>query len=115
MAMLPIVFSFSKGEMSAIQFNPQQQTELLLTIGQSFTGLVFLLNMEFAWWEALSVFLLFVAQFALPPFFGEASKNWIAAAFFLWGAVEIQLLLFRKRRLPALMSFRATWNEHVRT
>src|SRR6185437_11569435 len=53
MAMLPTVFSMSRGDLSPIPLDPQQSSELLLTIGQSAVGLIFLINMEFAWWEAV--------------------------------------------------------------
>ncbi len=112
-AMLPVVFSISRGEISGIPLDPQQQNELLLTIGQSAAGLIFLLNMEFAWWEALSMFALFLAQFILPPFFGEASRIWIAYAFFLWTVLGILAIVFQKRRPAALSCFLETWRAHV--
>src|ERR1700761_2556000 len=73
-ALLPITFSLGHGSLSAIPLDRQQQSELLLTIGQSCVGLTFLLNMEFDWREALAMFVLFAAQFVLPAFFGQAAK-----------------------------------------
>jgi cation:H+ antiporter len=109
-AMLPIVFSLSRGAVSAIPLDPQQQQELLLTIAQSVVALVFLANMSFSWWEALSMFLLFVGQFSFP----SASRMWVTQAFFAWAAVSIIVMISRRRPPQAVTSFIQTWREHVR-
>jgi cation:H+ antiporter len=105
-AMLPIVLSLSHGQTTALVFDSEQRGELLLTIAQSFTGLVFLLNMEFTWWEALSMFVLFVAQFLLP-------HSVIAAIFFAWTLAGLAILLIRRPSHNALSSFAKTWRAHV--
>jgi|KBSMisStaDraftv2_1062788.scaffolds.fasta_scaffold73748_2 cation:H+ antiporter len=112
-AMLPVVFSMSHGAPTAIVFDADQETELLLTIGQSAVALVFLINMEFAWWEALAMFVLFAIQFVLPAFFGESIHIWIAAVFFVWTGAS--LLAFAAVRPPknALSSFISTWRAHI--
>src|SRR5207302_2668595 len=43
-AMLPIVFSISRGAPSAIVFDGTQNLEFLMTIGQSLPGALFLMN-----------------------------------------------------------------------
>lgn len=112
-AMLPVVYSMSRHEISTIPLDPAQQTELLLTIGQSLVGSVFLVNMEFSWMEAAAMFGLFAAQFALPPFFGEQIRFWIAIAFLVW-AVAAVLRMLSQRRVPAAFSaFGQMWREHV--
>jgi len=108
-AMLPIVFSLSRGEPASIPLDHEQQSELLLTIGQSAVGLVFLANMEFDWWEALAIFVLFIAQFVLPPLFGEHAKGWITGAFFGWTAGALGMMLLRRRAPAAAIKFRDTW------
>ncbi len=112
-AMLPVVFSLSRGAPSAIALDRQQQSELLLTIGQSLVGMIFLANMEFAWWEALAMFLLFGAQFVLPVFVGDQVRVWITAAFFLWTAAAVLGMIFQGRRPKALEMFFQTWRAHV--
>ena len=62
-AMLPVVLSMGHGSVIALHFDAEQQQELLLTISQSALGLIFLANMEFAWWEGLTMFVLFALQF----------------------------------------------------
>ncbi|HEX4809778.1 MAG TPA: hypothetical protein VH325_12655 [Bryobacteraceae bacterium] len=108
MAMLPVVLSLGHGSVQPLVFDAEQKRELLLTIGQSFASFVFLLNMEFAWWEALALFVLFAAQFALPAW----SKPFIADAFFLWTIAEcVRIAVLRKRPL-ALKLFIDTLRGH---
>src|SRR5947208_8803586 len=69
-AMLPIVYSISAGTPSSIPFDERQRLEILMTLGQSLVGMLFLINMELIWWEAAVLFGLFFIQFALsavPP------------------------------------------------
>jgi cation:H+ antiporter len=113
-AMLPIAFSLSRHSISAIPLDLEQQRELLLTIGQNLIAAMFLLNMEFTWLEALCLFVLFAAQFVLPPVFGSTATVWITAAFFAWVALEALLMLIRRNWPPAMISFLTTWREHVR-
>jgi cation:H+ antiporter len=108
-AMLPIVFSMSHGAPTPVPIDPEQQSELLLTIGQSAVGLIFLLNMEFAWSEAVAILVLFAAQFVLPPFFGQQAKVWITTAFFAWTVVALFAMLLRRRPPAAFTRFGETW------
>jgi cation:H+ antiporter len=114
-AMLPVVFSLSRGNFSSFSLDDQQRLELLLTIGQSFVAMIFLVNMTIDWWEALAMFLLFAAQFVLPAFFGDQLKIWITAAFFIWTAAAVLEIVFRWRVPNALAQFLQTWREHVGT
>ncbi|MGH9581556.1 MAG: hypothetical protein ACRD4O_01300, partial [Bryobacteraceae bacterium] len=106
MAMLPVAFSLSRGAVSAIPLDPQQESQLLLTIAQSCVAIVFLANMELAWWEAASMFALFAAQFVLPA-------GWVAFAFFFWTAAAIVTMAARRRPPQALKNFFEIWRRHV--
>jgi cation:H+ antiporter len=112
-AMLPIVFSMSQGNITGFALDAQQRSELLLTIGQSLTALVFLVNMELAWWEALAMFGLFAIQFVLPAFFGEGVRVWISYTFFIWVAVEAIRMVLRRQTPSALAHFLETWQAHI--
>lgn len=114
-AMLPVTFSISRRAISAIPLDSQQQSELLLTIAQSCVALTFLLNMAFEWWEALTMLGLFGAQFALPAVFGTGVRVWITRAFFLWTGAELFKIVALGGRPKAMVSFAATWREHVRS
>lgn len=113
-AMLPVVLSMSHGAPWVLTLDPEQRQELLLTISQSALGLIFLANMEFAWWEALAMFVLFGLQFILPEFFGAAAKTWITYAFFTWLAFDLAVIVGRRRMPAALVRFKDTWRTHVK-
>ncbi|MBV8569958.1 MAG: hypothetical protein JO319_05045 [Acidobacteriaceae bacterium] len=113
MAMLPVVFSMSKRVPSSFALSAQQDAELLLTIGQSLVAVVFLLNMEFAWWEALVMFSLFTAQFLLPAFWGNGVRVWITYIFIAWALLAFARIILRRRKPAALESFLETWRRYV--
>jgi cation:H+ antiporter len=112
-AMLPIVYSISRGTPSAIPLDGQQELELLLTIAQSLLGVVFLMNMRLAWWEATGLFVLWVVQFLLSTTGGGAHRL-ITGIYFAWAAVEVARMA-AGRRLPASLTlFGTMWNKYLR-
>jgi len=113
-AMLPAVYSMSVGRPSGFSFDVAQRTELLLTVGQSFVSMLFLLNMYFSWVEAIAMFALFAVQFVLPMFFGDATRTYVAWAFFAWTAGGLALFAIRRPKINAVSSFLSTWRAHVR-
>jgi cation:H+ antiporter len=109
-AMLPIVYSMSRGAPSSIPLDAQQELELLLTLAQSLLSAVFLLNMRLAWWEATGLFGLWIVQFA----FTTAVHDVVTVAYFVWAAVEIGRIVTGRERAPALRLFAEMWRKHVR-
>lgn len=123
-AMLAIVFSASSGAPATIAFDSQQELELLMTLGQSLVGTLFLINMELAWWEAAVLFALWAIQFALSPvplsapFWGAVATHIhrsVTYAYLIWAGVEIVRLLFGRRKPLAFTLFAEMWRRHVRT
>ncbi len=121
-AMLPVVYSISRGTPSAIVFDDQQKLELLMTLGQSLVGLLFLVNMELDWWEAAALFALWGIQFALSPvppgpgFWGYVAQNihwWVTIAYFVWFGAGIVSYLIGRRKLLAFVKFAGIWRRHV--
>lgn len=121
-AMLPVVYSFSKGAPSAITFDSQQQLELLMTLGQSLVAMFFLANMELAWWEATVLFVLWFVQFAFSPippsdsglgFVSLHVRLWITYAYLAWAGFELVRMLFGRRHLKAFRLFGAIWKVRV--
>jgi cation:H+ antiporter len=108
-AMLPIVLSISAGAVTPIQFDTQQRLELLMTLGQALVGMMFLLNMELAWWEATVLFVLF-----LIPFASSATAPYVTGAYFAWTAVELVRMLLGHRKPEALVQFTKVWKMHIR-
>jgi len=122
-AMLPIVFSLSRGAPTAISFDERQQLEMLMTLGQSLLGALFLVNMELVWWEAAELFLLWAVQFALSPvtpapgfwgFLAGHIHGYVTLAYFVLSGIEIVRLIFRRRKPLAIQSFIKMWRQHVK-
>ena len=134
-AMLPLVYAYSRGGFASIPFDDHQRLEIILTVGQSLLGVVLLANMRFVWWEALAIFVLWAIQFvfsgleAPPP--GSAGVNefsrtlasWIGTEasriesfshglkvgmtwlYFGWAAFELLLVAVGRRTIEAFTSF----------
>ncbi len=122
-AMLPVVYSFSRGSISAIPFDQQQELELLMTLGQSLIGMLFLVNMKLSWWEAAVLFSLWFVQFAFSPVppgpgvlgFLSTHIHWyVTIAYLGWSAIEIVRLFLGWRSHNAFVHFVGIWRTHVR-
>jgi len=122
-AMLPIVLSMSMRTPTALELDSQQKLEVIMTIGQQMVGMFFLLNMELAWWEAASLFGLWLVQFIFSaigpgiPFWGPIAERvhlWITIAYFVWAGFELVRLLLGHRRASAFTEFARMWRAHVR-
>ena len=122
-AMLPIVFSVSRGSFSTIPFDDYQQWEILMTLAQSLVGMLFLINMQLVWWEASALFTLWFVQFLLSPmphtpgFWGTLAANnhqYITIIYLIWAGVAI-IAMIAERRMPlAFKLFATMWRRHIR-
>jgi cation:H+ antiporter len=108
-AMLPIVYSISMGALTPIIFDAKQLMELWLTLGQAAIALVFLLNMELAWWEATALAVLFAI-----PFFNSAVEPAITWIYFGWAGVEVVRMFIGQRKPQAFPLFLHVWKVHIR-
>ena len=79
--------------------------------------------MRLKWWEAAGLFGLWVLQFAFSPvkpgpgvvgFIAEHVHRWVAAAYFVWAAVEAGRILAGKRQPAAFRLFAVMWVRHIR-
>ncbi len=122
-AMLPIVYSISRGMPSVIPLDGRQELELLMTIAQSLIGMIFLVNMELAWWEAAVLFGLWGVQFGFSPvppgsgiwgFVATHIHWWVTVAYLAWAAVALVRMAMGKRKPHAFLLFAVVWREHVR-
>ena len=102
-AMLPVVLSLGHGSVIPLVFDSEQRLEYIMTLGQALLGFMFLLNMEFAWWEAAGLFALWLVQFIFSVGDAGVHIHWaVTYAYFAWAAVEA----VRSRKLPAWIAFR---------
>ncbi len=99
-AMLPVVYSISLGHAAEIPLDPEQRLELLMTLGQALVGMMFLINLELAWWEASALFVLFFVPFAIP-----AAAKIVTIVYFAWAGFELTRLASGKREPAALIAF----------
>jgi cation:H+ antiporter len=107
-ALLPVLLSISAGSITPIVFDERQSRELVMTLGQALVGLMFLVNMELAFWEATVLFTLFLIPFAYAP-----AAPFVTAAYFIWACVEVIRTLLGKRRPRALTEFAEVWKTHI--
>lgn len=109
MAMLPVVYSISIGVASTIHFDEQQKLQLWMTLGQALLGLVFLMNMELAWWEAAILLVFFMIGLAIP-----AWSAILTGAYFGWAGLELVRILLGHRKPIALAAFGQIWRSEIR-
>ena len=108
--LIPIVYCISRGGIYTIEFDNMHRIEILMTAMQSLLGFLILSNMIFTWYEALGLFLLWLAQFIYP-----ALREEILWVYGFYIAVEIIMSISKQRRLKAFKLFRQVCREHLGT
>jgi cation:H+ antiporter len=106
--MIPVVYSLSLGRLAAVPFDPLHRHEILLTLLQSVLGMVLLVNMRFAWWEAAGLFVLWFVQFVRPGLRQEVIAAYLVAI----GGALLQVPL-GWRTLDAFTEFGRQWRARV--
>ena len=106
-ALIPIVYSFSRGEPSIIPFDHLHQIEILLTALQALLGFVLLANMEFRWYEASGLFGLWLFQLIVPH-----SREEIMFVYGFWILAELVLAYLGLRKFEVFGVFRKLVKEH---
>lgn len=107
-ALIPIVYSFSKGEVSSIPFDFEHRLEIYLTVLQSLLGFLFLVNMRFGFYEAVGLFSLWFFQFLFPH-----THLQVIMIYLFWMLVEITMLFLGRRKLAAFPIFFELWRKHI--
>jgi cation:H+ antiporter len=101
-ALIPVIYSISRGTPSAIVFDPHQRLEILLTILQSFLGWLLLVNLDLRAFEAGILFVFWLVQFAIP-----GTRGAMIGVYAGWCGVEILMIAIGKRKPRAL---KAAWH-----
>jgi cation:H+ antiporter len=96
-AMIPIVFSLSRGVPSALPFDGAQREEILLTIAQSAVAVLVLLDMKFHWWDATLLFVLWLAQFLEAGWRDEITLIYLG-----WAVLLILSWTWRRPTAPGI-------------
>jgi cation:H+ antiporter len=108
-AMIPFIYSFGLGRISVVVFDDHQKVEILLTIIQSYLGFLFLASMDFTFFEALALFVLWLIQFIIPGVREEIT--WVYGA---WALVETFRLIKNFRDRNAFTVFQELWKNTLR-
>jgi cation:H+ antiporter len=96
-AMIPIVFSLSRGAPSALPFDGAQREEILLTIAQSIVAVLVLLDMRFHWWDAAILFVLWLAQFLVAAWRDEITYMYLG-----WAVLLVIAWIWRRPTAPGI-------------
>lgn len=96
-AMIPIVYAISGGQVRPVVFDAHQREEVLLTACQAALCMVLLFNMKFEWWDAVGMFVLWGTQAVVPSLRGP--MIWVYVG---WIVLEIFLAMvgYRKWSFP---------------
>ena len=109
-AMIPLVYGYSHyrhtGTWADFPFDSAQRLEIILTLLQTALGMVLLANMEFDWFDATALFVLWLVQFLAPHLREE-----VATAYALW--IVILLIGFVVRG-QALLAPKYFWQSVVK-
>ena len=104
-AMIPLVYGYSHfrhtGTWADFPFDSAQRLEIILTLLQTGLGMVVLANMEFDWFDASALFVLWAVQFFAPHLREE-----VAVVYASW--IVILLIGFAFKR-EALLAPRYFW------
>lgn len=107
--MMILIFCYSKGEWTGLEFDSHQKTELALTLCQSLLGFLILLNLKFSVLEAAYLFVLWLAQFLIADLREEITWLYLALS-----AGYVLRLLLKKERAQAVFDFADCWRRLVR-
>lgn len=107
-ALIPIIFAVSSGRIHPVVFDQFQRTEILLTILQSFLGVLLLLDLQLKVFEAAALFVLWFVQFVVPSWREEMIYVYLA-----WCIVEIARLLAARSAPAAWHALRRTFAERL--
>lgn len=99
-ALIPFIYSFGQGRIASVTFDQHQRFEILLTITQSYLGFLFLASMDFHFFEASALFVLWLVQFLMP-----GTRTEVLCVYTAWAAVETLRLVKNYKRRNAFRVF----------
>ena len=100
--LIPIIFSISAGRFVSIELTDFQRGELLLTIVQSGVAVLIMADLKMYGYEALALFVLWLAQFFVPE-----SHSALVPIYAIWMGLEALRLLMRRRPIAALAGLKS--------
>lgn len=99
-AMIPILYGWSHqkahGTWATFTFDGEQEVEIALTVAQSLLAALLLMDLRFKWYDAASLFVLWLAQFLVPHWRDEITLVYLG-----WCGWLLLLFVLRRRALSA--------------
>lgn len=112
-AMIPLVYGWSSHAAGhgwqPFRFDGEQQVEIALTVAQSFLAMLLLCNMKFNWFDAMSLFVLWLVQFLVPSWREE-----VTVLYMLWCAWLVVLFATKRQDFAAVRVFGEVFRENRR-
>ena len=99
-AMIPFIYCLGMGKIVPVIFDEHQKLEILLTIVQSYLGFLFLANMEFRFFQAGALFVLWLIQFLVPDI-----RQGITVVYAAWAFIETILIIKNIKKRNAFRIF----------
>jgi cation:H+ antiporter len=110
-AMIPILYGWSHlrahGTWADFTFDGEQEVEIALTIAQSMLAALLLLNLRFNWFDATSLFVLWLVQFVVPSWREE-----IAIAYLVWCGWIVLMFIMKRQDCAAPRVFLEVFREN---
>ncbi len=99
-ATIPFIYAYGTHSLSPVTFDHHQKVEILLTIIQSYLGFLFLASMDFDWFEAVALFVLWAVQLVIP-----GVREEIIYVYAGWAGIETFKLALNIRKRNAFTVF----------
>jgi len=133
-SIIPIVFCFALGHIDSIPLDWAHRAEIMLTGTQAILGFVMLSNMNFKWYEASLLFILWSSQIFFQYESGHlvlplmqspelSSKLWdfmhgwvlayYTAFYWIWILLEFTIFIIIYKKLPAFVHFKSLLESHL--
>jgi cation:H+ antiporter len=100
---IPLVYAISVGALVPMELDHRQKEELLLTSAQSLFAAVIIADFQFALWEAMLLFVLFLAQLLIPD---ENIRYIFSAAYLLASLVLLAMSKLRRQMVWRALTLR---------
>lgn len=112
-AMIPLVYGWSSHAAGhgwqPFRFDGEQQVEIALTVAQSILAMLLLCNMKFNWFDAMSLFVLWLVQFLVPSWREE-----VTVLYMLWCAWLVIMFATKRQDFAAVRVFGEVFRENRR-
>ncbi|MEK7838978.1 MAG: hypothetical protein AAB328_13465, partial [candidate division NC10 bacterium] len=112
-AMIPLVYGWSSHAAGRgwqpFRFDGEQQVEIALTVAQSILAMLLLCNMKFNWFDAMSLFVLWLVQFLVPSWREE-----VTVLYLLWCAWLVIMFATKRQDFAAVRVFGEVFRENRR-